>query len=55
MSHADLGGDEDGQTPVDADDAQYLTPEYSFIRTRGELNDAEASTSSTPCCGSTTR
>lgn len=39
-----LGGDEDGQTPVDADDAQYLTPAYSTLRTRGELNDAEAAT-----------
>lgn len=38
-----LGGDEDGQTPVDADDAQYLTAEYSWIQTRDELNDAEAS------------
>ncbi|MEV6415433.1 mobile mystery protein B [Kribbella sp. NPDC051718] len=43
MTTTDLGGDEDGQTPVDADDAQYLTPEYSDLRTRGELNDAEAS------------
>ena len=43
MTAHDLGGDEDGQTPVDLDDAQYLTAEYSFIRTRGELNDAEAS------------
>lgn len=39
----DLGGSADGQTPVDADDAQYLTEEYSWISTREELNDAEAS------------
>jgi Fic-DOC domain mobile mystery protein B len=38
-----LGGHADGQTPVDADDAQYLTAEYSWIQTRDELNDAEAS------------
>ena len=38
----DLGGSDDGQTPVDADDAQYLTEEYSWISTREELNDAEA-------------
>ncbi|MEU4602284.1 mobile mystery protein B [Kribbella sp. NPDC023972] len=38
-----LSGHEDGQTPVDADDAQYLTADYSWIRTRDELNDAEAS------------
>ncbi|MEV6286500.1 mobile mystery protein B [Kribbella sp. NPDC051770] len=37
-----LGGDEDGQTPVDADDAQYLNPAYASIATRAELNDAEA-------------
>jgi Fic-DOC domain mobile mystery protein B len=43
VSTRELGGDEDGQTPVDADDAQYLTEAFSFIRTRGELNDAEAS------------
>jgi Fic-DOC domain mobile mystery protein B len=43
MSTHDLGGDEDGQTPVDADDAQFLTPAYSTLLTRGELNDAEAS------------
>ena len=43
MNTSDLGGDEDGQTPVDADDAQYLTPAFSMLRTRGELNDAEAS------------
>jgi Fic-DOC domain mobile mystery protein B len=35
-------GGEDGQTPVDPDDAQYLTTDYSWIRTRDELNDAEA-------------
>jgi Fic-DOC domain mobile mystery protein B len=35
-------GAEDGQTPVDADDAQYLTTDHSWIRTRDELNDAEA-------------
>lgn len=39
----DLGGTAEGQTPVDADDAQYLTEEYSWISTRQELNDAEAS------------
>lgn len=39
----DLGGSADGQTPVDADDAQYLTAEYSWICAREELNDAEAS------------
>jgi Fic-DOC domain mobile mystery protein B len=37
-----LDGAEDGQTPVDPDDAQYLTAAYSSIRTRDELNDAEA-------------
>ncbi|MEV0800114.1 mobile mystery protein B [Kribbella sp. NPDC050281] len=39
----ELGGSEDGQTPVDADDAQHLTEEFSWIRTRDELNEAEAS------------
>lgn len=39
----DLGGSAEGQTPVDADDAQHLTAEYSWIGTRDELNDAEAS------------
>lgn len=39
MSPGRLGGDDDGQTPVDA---QYLTPPYAGIATRGELNDAEA-------------
>lgn len=43
MTTQDLGSDADGQTPVDADDAQYLKPEYSTLQTRGELNDAEAS------------
>jgi len=38
----DLGGDEDGQTPVDLDDAQYLTTAHAKIGTRAELNDAEA-------------
>lgn len=42
MSPQRLGDDEDGQTPVDADDAQYLTAAYASIATRGELNDAEA-------------
>ncbi len=42
MSPHPLGGDEDGQTPLDADDAQYLTPAYAGITTRAELNDAEA-------------
>ena len=37
-----LGASEDGQTPVDPDDAQYLTADYSWIRTRDELNEAEA-------------
>jgi Fic-DOC domain mobile mystery protein B len=40
---SELGGDQDGQTPVDADDAQHLTEACSSIHTRGELNDAEAS------------
>jgi Fic-DOC domain mobile mystery protein B len=39
----ELGGSADGQTPVDADDAQYLTEAYSWISTREELNDSEAS------------
>jgi Fic-DOC domain mobile mystery protein B len=39
----DLGGVEEGQTPVDADDAQHLTADYAWIATREELNDAEAS------------
>jgi Fic-DOC domain mobile mystery protein B len=39
----DLGDHEDGQTPVDADDAQHLTAEYSWVQTRDELNEAEAS------------
>ena len=39
----ELGESEEGQTPVDADDAQYLTDDYTWIRTRNELNDAEAS------------
>jgi len=38
-----LGESAEGQTQVDADDAQYLTEEYSRITTRDELNDAEAS------------
>jgi Fic-DOC domain mobile mystery protein B len=38
----DLGASADGQTPVDADDAQYLTEQFSWITTREELNDAEA-------------
>ncbi|MFC6155895.1 mobile mystery protein B [Kribbella jiaozuonensis] len=38
-----LGGSQDGQTPVDADDAQYLNDDYAWIRSRDELNDAEAS------------
>ncbi len=33
---------DDGQTPVDPDAAQDLTPEFSQIRTRDELNEAEA-------------
>lgn len=39
----ELGESSEGQTPVDADDAQHLTEEYSWIATREELNDAEAS------------
>ena len=38
-----LSSHEDGQTPVDADDAQHLTDSYAWIGTRDELNDAEAS------------
>lgn len=38
----DLGGNEDGQTPIDVDDAQYLSPLCAYIRTRDELNEAEA-------------
>lgn len=38
----DLGGDQEGQTPVDPDDAQYLTEAFVHIRTRADLNDAEA-------------
>lgn len=34
---------DDGQTPVDPDAAQDLTSRYSRIRTREQLNDAEAS------------
>jgi Fic-DOC domain mobile mystery protein B len=37
-----LVGDADGQTPVDADEAQYLTPQYAYISARQELNEAEA-------------
>jgi hypothetical protein len=39
----DFGESAEGQTPVDADDAQYLTEDYSWITTREELNDAETS------------
>jgi Fic-DOC domain mobile mystery protein B len=45
VSNADApgwAGDEDGQTPVDADEAQFLTPLYAHIQTRSELNKAEA-------------
>lgn len=34
---------DDGQTPVDPDAAQDLTTQFSHIRTRDELNEAEAS------------
>lgn len=34
---------DDGQTPVDPDAAQDLTTQFSQIRTRDELNEAEAS------------
>lgn len=37
-----LAGDADGQTPVDADEAQYLTSQCAHISTREELNEAEA-------------
>jgi Fic-DOC domain mobile mystery protein B len=43
VTFRNLGGDDEGQTPVDADDAQYLEPAYTHLRTRAELNDAEAS------------